>query len=113
MSRAMFALPDGAPTLSRAAAAQRIAARDPAVMVPFWADMLVRDHRETVARMDIPCLALHGAQSRIYDPATAQWLAQTAPQGSALVLPDVGHAPILEAPQACAAAISAFLKDLS
>lgn len=113
MASAMFAGSDGAPGLGRKDAALRIAGRDPSVMLPFWNDMLARDHRGTVATLTRPYLALHGAASRVYPSGCAEWLAKTAPQGRAVIMPDVGHAPILEAPQACADVLGAFLKDLS
>lgn len=113
MAATMFATRDGAPTLSRAQAAARIAARDPAVMVPFWGQMLDTDHRATVAALSIPCLAIHGAASRVYPPACADWIAATAPQGRALILPGTGHAPLLEDPQATAAAITEFAEGLT
>lgn len=113
MAAAMFATRDGAPTLSRAQAAARIAAHDPALMVPFWDQMLDTDHRSTVASLSMPCLAIHGAQSRVYPPACADWIAATAPRGRAVTLQGAGHAPILEQPGATAAAIRAFLDSLS
>jgi len=113
MAAAMFASRDGAPGLSRAAAATRIAAQDPVVMVPFWDQMLAADHRPTVAALPVPCLAIHGAESRVYPPACADWIAAAAPRGRAVIIPGAGHAPILEAPEATAAAITAFLEGLA
>jgi len=113
MARAMFARRDGAPALDRAQAAARIAARDPAAMMPFWQQMLDCDHRPVVATLRVPCLAIHGAESRVYPPLTAHWIAGTAPQGMAVVIPEAGHAPILEQPDATAAAITGFLRGLA
>lgn len=112
MAAAMFATREGAPTLSRAQAAARIAAQDPAVMVPFWPQILAADHRDTVAALPVPCLALHGAQSRIYPPACADWIAATAPRGQAMVLDGAGHAPFLEQTAQTAAALRAFIDRL-
>lgn len=112
MAAAMFASPEGAPSLSRAQAAARIVARDPAAMVPFWPQILAADHRATIAALPVPCLALHGAQSRIYPPACADWIAAAAPRGQSLILDGAGHAPFLERPAQTAAAIRAFLAGL-
>jgi pimeloyl-[acyl-carrier protein] methyl ester esterase len=112
MSVAMFASLAGSATMSRDQAAARIGANDPAVMLPFWDEILTADHRATVATLPVPCLAIHGAKSRVYPPATAAWIARTAPRGQATVVTDAGHAPILENPAGTAAAILAFLKTL-
>jgi pimeloyl-[acyl-carrier protein] methyl ester esterase len=112
MAAAMFATREGAPGLSRAQAAARIAAQDPAVMAPFWDQMLAADHRATIANLPMPCLAIHGARSRVYPPACADWIAANAPSGRAAILSDSGHAPILEQPGATATAIRTFLDTL-
>lgn len=112
IAAAMFASAGGAPTLSREQAARHIAAQDPAVMLPFWDEILSADHRPAVAALPMPYLALHGAESRVYPPACADWLARTAPNGRAALIPGAGHAPILEAPAACASVITDFLKAL-
>ncbi|MCC6001301.1 MAG: alpha/beta hydrolase [Pararhodobacter sp.] len=112
MAAALFASRDGAATMTRAQAAARIAARDPAVMVPFWDQILAADHRPTVAALRVPSLAIHGAESRVYPAGCANWLAEAAPRGQAAIIPGTGHAPILEAPAETAAAITDFLKDL-
>lgn len=113
IAAAMFANPEGAPTLSCEAAARRIAARDATMMVPFWEEIIAADHRATIASLPVPCLALHGAESRVYPPACADWIAQTAPKGQAVIVPQTGHAPVLEAPNACAIAITEFLESLT
>lgn len=113
MAAAMFASPSGAPDLSREQAASRIAARDPETMVPFWPQILAADHRATVATLPVPCLALHGAQSRIYPATCADWIAASAPRGQAMILDGAGHAPFLERKTQTAAAIRAFGNSLT
>lgn len=100
----MFARPD--PALTAPAEAE-IRARAPEPMARFWESLIATDLRTAVARLPVPLVALHGAQSRVYPPATADWLARTAPQGRALVLEGCGHAPGLEAPDRLAAALGA------
>jgi pimeloyl-ACP methyl ester carboxylesterase len=104
----MFAGPSGAPTLSVAAARARIAAQDAETMAGFWASLVEADLRAAIARLPVPLLAIHGAESRVYPPETAHWLAATAPRGQALVVPGAGHAPHLEAPDQVCDAIARF-----
>ncbi|WP_209424865.1 alpha/beta hydrolase [Pararhodobacter sp. SW119] len=108
IAHTMFASADGAPALSVAQAQARIAAQNPGTMADFWASLVEVDLRPAIARLPVPLLAIHGAESRVYPPATAHWLATTAPRGQALVLPGAGHAPHLEAPDQVCAAIARF-----
>ena len=104
----MFAGPSGAPALSVEAARARIAAQDADTMADFWASLVEADLRAAIARLPVPLLAIHGAESRVYPPETAEWLAATAPHGQALVIAGAGHAPHLEAPDSVCAAIARF-----
>jgi pimeloyl-ACP methyl ester carboxylesterase len=106
IARTMFATADGAPSLSVEAARARIAAQDSGTMAAFWESLVEADLRAAIARLPVPLLAVHGAESRVYPPATARWLADAAPNGQALVVPGAGHAPHLEAPDAVCAAIA-------
>lgn len=89
-----------------------IAAREGALMAGLWGELLLCDLRPAVAQLTLPQLFIHGAQSSVCPPDCAAWLAQTAPDGQGLVLPDVGHAPHLEAPALTAGIIRDFLKTL-
>ncbi|MCB1396574.1 MAG: alpha/beta hydrolase [Rhodobacter sp.] len=108
IARSMVAQPETCTALP--AAESLIRANDPAVMAAFWDSLTRADLRAAIARLPVPLLAIHGARSRIYPPQTADWLAATAPQGRALVLPGCGHSPNLEDPQAVADALSAFIR---
>ena len=66
------------------------------------------DLREAIPALDLPLLAIHGAESRVYAPETGAWIAEHAPQGAVTVLPGCGHAPNLEDPVAVAEAIARF-----
>jgi pimeloyl-ACP methyl ester carboxylesterase len=55
------------------------------------------DHREVVAALDIPVLAVYGARDPYYPRELADYIAERAPQGRALVLERSGHFPFLEA----------------
>jgi pimeloyl-ACP methyl ester carboxylesterase len=106
IARTMFASADGAPSLSVEAARARIAAQDGGTMAAFWESLVEADLRAAVVRLPVPLLAIHGAESRVYPPATARWLADHAPSGEALVVAGAGHAPHLEAADAVCAAIA-------
>jgi len=112
IARTMFAGAEGAPGLSVAQAEARIKAQPAPVMAAFWDSLVECDLRATIRALPVPLLAIHGAQSRVYPPQTADWLARNAPQGAALVLPGAGHAPIVEQPGPCCAAIARFATSL-
>lgn len=111
VARTMFAGPSGAPGLSIEQAEARIKSQPAPVMAAFWDSLVECDLRSTIKALPVPLLAIHGAQSRVYPAEAGHWLARNAPWGAALVLPDAGHAPILEQPVACCAAIARFATD--
>ncbi|CEJ15069.1 AB hydrolase superfamily protein YdjP [bacterium YEK0313] len=94
----------------RAAAA--VAASDGPTMAGLWRSLVRADHRDTLARLDRPVLALAGAESRLYRPAVAAWIAGTAPHGRMLSLAGAGHSPHAEAPAAFNAALADFAASL-
>ncbi|MCW1930966.1 alpha/beta fold hydrolase [Pararhodobacter zhoushanensis] len=108
IAQGMFARPEGCALMSRAHAETRIRAQNPDAMTRFWTSLTMIDLRLSLTAIRQPLLALHGAQSRVYPPATGHWIAQHAPSGRALVLPGCGHAPNLEDPAATATAIARF-----
>lgn len=108
IAQTMFSGPDGAPSLSVAQAQARILRQPPEVMAMMWESLVECDLRAAIAALPVPLLAIHGQESRVYPPQTAHWLAETAPRARALVLPRAGHAPMLEQPAACLAAIARF-----
>jgi pimeloyl-[acyl-carrier protein] methyl ester esterase len=89
-----------------------IAARDPAAMAPLWRSLVEADHRGTISQLAIPVLAVAGAQSRLYRPEVSAWIADHAPRGCAATIPDAGHMPHAEQPEAFNAAIRAFAAHL-
>lgn len=112
IARAMFApgSQDGSPHV--AGATERIAARDPAVMAAFWRSLVRADHRGTVETLPVPLLAVAGAESQLYNPAVAHWLAATAPRGEVRAIAGAGHAPHIENPAAFNAAVADFARRL-
>lgn len=112
IARTMFATHAGAPSLSVAEAERRIAAQPAATMAAYWASLIECDLRDALARLPVPHLAIHGTESRVYPAGAAQWLAAQIPDSQALLLPGAGHAPILEAPEACLTAITQFARRI-
>ena len=55
------------------------------------------DHREVVASLAVPVLAVYGARDPYYPRELADYIADRAPRGRALVLERSGHFPFLEA----------------
>jgi len=66
------------------------------------------DQRGLLPTLKIPVLAIAGAEDQISAPAFAVEAADLAARGHKLVLPGVGHMPMLENPLALGAAIISF-----
>jgi len=64
--------------------------------------------RRELHRLELPVLALAGARDERYS-AAAQRLADAVPDGRAAIVPDAGHAPQLQQPEAVASSLAAFL----
>jgi pimeloyl-ACP methyl ester carboxylesterase len=109
---ALFAAGRNADAGLAAHARRVVAARDPAAMAHLWRSLVEADHRETIRRLDIPVLALAGAQSRLYRPEVSAWIADEAPDGAAVTVVDAGHMPHAEQPAAFNAALKAFAARL-
>lgn len=108
IAHSMFAGRDGAPGLDIAQASARISAQDPLLMAGFWDSLVACDCRDAIHHLPVPLLAIHGADSRAYPQETAKWLAQQAPRGAFSILPQAGHSPLLEQPDATCAEIAQF-----
>jgi pimeloyl-[acyl-carrier protein] methyl ester esterase len=108
----MFASPDGAPNLSREQAKAQVMANDPSIMARYWDEMMATDLRPAAAQVSVPWLITHGARSRVYPAATANWLAHHAPQAQVQSFANSGHSPHLEEPEAFADALKEFEASL-
>jgi pimeloyl-ACP methyl ester carboxylesterase len=71
------------------------------------------DERANLARIAIPVLCVAGESDANAPPAVVQRMASKIPGARYVCLPNVGHLPSLEAPQAFDAAILAFLRSPS
>jgi non-heme chloroperoxidase len=54
------------------------------------------DHRDVVASLQVPVLAVYGRHDPYYPVELGDWIARTAPHGSALVMNESAHLPFLE-----------------
>jgi non-heme chloroperoxidase len=68
---------------------------------------------EAVLRtLNVPVLAVHGAEDCINLPAMAHFTAQTCPVGRALIYAGVGHSPFWEVPERFNADLTGYLDGL-
>jgi pimeloyl-ACP methyl ester carboxylesterase len=65
--------------------------------------------QELLAHISQPAVLIWGAEDRILPVSQAHWLKEHLPQAELHILPDVGHAPQEEAPEAVNKIIIAFL----
>lgn len=110
ISHRMFAA--SVPEHTRNAAKELMLAQDPAALRPAWDDLVAMDMRKTIARIDLPYLVCYGAQSCLYPPATAEWIAAQAPDARLECFAGSGHSPHIEEPVAFASALQRFAAEL-
>lgn len=70
------------------------------------------DLRPMLHSIDVPTLVLHGEADDRSPLTNANMLHAAIPGSTLAVLPTLGHACLVEDPEACAAQIRSFLKDL-
>ena len=63
-----------------------------------------------VAAIDVPTLVIWGADDALIPEKAGGWYAQTLPDATLLNLPDIGHLPMEEAPEATATALRQWLQ---
>jgi 2-succinyl-6-hydroxy-2,4-cyclohexadiene-1-carboxylate synthase len=71
------------------------------VLEPVW---------DELPQLELPLLALAGARDERYG-AAARRIAELAPRGRAEIVPDAGHAPQLQRPEAVAGLLLEFLEQ--
>jgi pimeloyl-ACP methyl ester carboxylesterase len=70
------------------------------------------DLRPVLPTIDVPTLVLHGAADARSPLATAEALHAAIPTSVLVVLPELGHACLVEDPGACASEIRRFVKTV-
>lgn len=97
------------------------------IEVDGWRNMLIRtpavgyagvshalrdgDLRDHCASIDVPTLAVCGADDGATTPAMVKALAEAIPTATYLEIPDAGHLPCIEQPAILAEAIDRFMKE--
>jgi len=81
-----------------------------------WTDALPElmemDLRHAVPRVRVPAIVLVGEYDRVTPPAGAVALAAALPEGRFVLIPNAGHIPMLEAPDAVASELARFAREL-
>jgi len=70
------------------------------------------DSSPTLSEMHLPLLIIHGTNDQLIAPEEARSMQQAAPHARFELIPDAGHLPNLEQPQAFNAAVSEFLHSI-
>lgn len=58
---------------------------------------LLLDHRDVITSLRVPVLAIYGRHDPYYPVELAKWIAESAPEGEALIMEESAHFPFLEA----------------
>lgn len=67
------------------------------------------DMRDQLARIDKPCLLIHGLQDSLVPAEAGAWLSQQLPCSQAVWMANAGHAPMLHDPRHLVGLIQAFV----
>jgi pimeloyl-ACP methyl ester carboxylesterase len=108
---AIFA-PDGDGASLGTWAGEQFARNDGAAMGAIWASLVEADLRPLLPRITQPTLIVRGAQSPLYGPETAEYLAGALPDARTVEFARSGHAPHLEEPERFNALVSEFAASL-
>jgi pimeloyl-[acyl-carrier protein] methyl ester esterase len=112
IAEGMFGDAGTSPLMTAAQAEALIRTRDPDAMADLWDSLTCADERAGIARLAVPLLVVHGAQSRLYGRDTALWLARSAPRARRVEFASAGHSPHLEAPAEFARVLAGFAAGL-
>ena len=80
-------------------AGAEFARNDPAAIAAIWASLVGEDYRASLGGIQQPTLVVHGAQSQLYGPGTADHLVRALPDARAVRFERSGHAPHMEEPE--------------
>jgi len=79
-----------------------------------WTDglpeLMEMDLRHAVPRVRVPAIVLVGEHDRVTPPAGAVALTGALPEGRLVVIPDAGHIPMLETPEAVVRELRGFAR---
>lgn len=110
---AIFAQPVADGFLEKSAwAGGEFAASNRSAVAALWASLMEDDLRSLLPRIVQPTLVVHGAQSQLYGPGTADHVAASLPNARTLRFDRSGHAPHMEEPELFNRAIEDFAASL-
>jgi pimeloyl-ACP methyl ester carboxylesterase len=90
-----------------------LAARAPSeVWTDGLAGLVDLDLRHALRHVRVPALVVVGEHDRVTPPPSAVALAHRLPEGRLEMIPEVGHMPMLEAPEAFNERVAAFARPL-
>ena len=69
------------------------------------------DYYDTIRSIECPALLIHGSCDRLIPTAAVEVLAEMKPSWKLEVYDDIGHVPMLEAPERFVASVAAWKKD--
>jgi pimeloyl-ACP methyl ester carboxylesterase len=108
---AIFA-PDGDGAALGTWAGEQFARNDGVAMGAIWASLVEADLRPLLPCITQPTLIVRGAQSPLYGPETAHYLARALPDARTVEFARSGHAPHLEEPERFNALVTQFAASL-
>jgi pimeloyl-ACP methyl ester carboxylesterase len=103
--------PDASPHLVDHVVGLAAAAR-PEVWTRGLTEVLDVDLRHAIPRIGVPALVIVGEHDRVTPPAAAVELAGELPDARLVVLEGAGHLPMLERPEALAAVLRDFAREV-
>lgn len=68
---------------------------------------------DRLEELSVPTLVLHGEEDQSIDPERARPVAEAAPDSRTVTVPDCGHTPTVEAPEATSDALRSFLDEVA
>lgn len=92
---------------------QSVLENDPQILYDDFYACDQFDRRADVARIATPALVVCGGNDVMTPPKFSQSLVESLPHAHLALIPNAGHMVALEAPEEVAAAVEAFLRDLS
>jgi len=75
-------------------------------------DDSMEDEAKIIAEHKIPTLVVWGEKDQVIKPETADYIAKLIPQAKVIMMPEIGHAPMVEAVKQSASDYKAFRESL-
>ena len=93
-------------------AAKRMAEIRPSVLHSDFTACDAFDSRESIDKIQAPCLAICGEKDQLTPPRYSQYLADHIPNAEVQVIPEAGHMVMLEKPEEVTEALTAFISKI-